>query len=143
MAVWAMAGSPIFFDGDCRKMDPQTLALLTMTEVLEINSAASNRTQLYALLDGGIRTGGAFTAARSVGGSNVRYVLLLHPPGDDYPPPLPRMTIEWRGFGLPAASVCSVRDVFTNASLGHQLQGNVTINVNDSFVLVAVEECTA
>jgi hypothetical protein len=33
LATWAIAGSPLFFDGDCRRMDAATLALLTATEV--------------------------------------------------------------------------------------------------------------
>jgi hypothetical protein len=137
-AAWAMAGSPIFFDGDCRQMDPQTLALLTLDEVLEVNSAARNRTQLYALLDGGIRTGGAFSA-QSTKDPRTRYVLLLHPSGDDYPPPLPQMTVDWsRDFGLAAGSTCAVRDLFGGgASLG-KFCGNWTATVNDSVAMVAV-----
>ena len=141
LAVWAMAGSPIFFDGDCRKMDPQTLALLTMDEVLAVNSAATNRTQLFARLDGGIRTGGAFSA-QSTTDPATRYVLLLHPPGDDYPPPLPEMTVEWGHFGLPAGSTCAVRDLFSGSSLG-EFRGNFTTAINDSFVLVAVSGCSS
>lgn len=141
VAAWAMAGSPMFFDGDCRQMDPQTLALLKLDEVLTVNSAANNRTQLYALVDGGIRTGGAFSA-HSTTDPDTRYVLLLHPPGDDYPPPLPQMTVDWcRDFGLSDGSMCSVRDIFAGVSLG-KFRGNWTTTVDDSFVMVAVHGCT-
>ena len=141
LATWAIAGAPLFFDGDCRKMDAATLALLTMTEVLEVNSAAKNRTQLYALLDGGIRTGGAF-AAQSTRNAGTRYVLLLHPKGDDYPPPLPQMSVDWaRDFSLPRGTVCAVRDLFNGTELG-RFQDKFTANVLDSFLLVSVHTCS-
>ena len=69
-------------------------------------------------------------------------MLLLHPPGDDYPPPLPTMTVDWqRDFGFPAGSTCAVRDIFAGASLG-EFRGNWTATVNDSFALVAVHGCS-
>eukprot|EP01052_Picozoa_sp_SAG31_P027157 SAG31_NODE_2518_length_5574_cov_9.105205_3_plen_178_part_00 len=139
LATWAIAGVPLFFDGDCRKMDAATLSLLTMNEVLEVNSAAKNRTQLYALLDGGVRTGGAF-AAQSSRDPGTWFVLLLHPGGDDYPPPLPRMSIDWtRDFGLPKNTTCTVRDLFNRTESG--LHRNNFTAVVDTFMLLSVHGC--
>lgn len=72
VSMWAIASAPLFFDGDCRKMDNFTLSLITNTEVLEVNSHGTNHTTLYTLKDGGVFTGAAHASQHDEISGKVR-----------------------------------------------------------------------
>ena len=142
--MWAIASSPIFFDGECSKMDDFTLSLLTNDEVLAVQGAATNHTTLYLEKDGGLNTGAAL-ASQSTDTPGVHYVGLFHPKGDDYPQPLPNMTIDFKKhFGLPKGSQCTVRDLWAQKNIG-KFTNSWTATISDQlqFVLVSVSACSS
>ena len=85
---------------------------------MAVQGAATNHTALYLEHDGGINTGAAM-ASQSASAPGTHFVGLFHPRGDDYPAPLPNMTISFaRHFGLPVGTQCTVRDLWQRSDIG-------------------------
>ena len=125
-------------------MDDFTLSLLTNDEVLAVQGAATNHTTLYLDMDGGINTGAAL-ASQSTDTPGVHYVGLFHPKGDNYPQPLPNMTIDFqKHFGLPKGSECTVRDLWAQTNVG-KFKNSYTATITDQlqFKLVSVSACSS
>jgi hypothetical protein len=105
MTLWCMFRSPLIFGGDLPSNDPETLALITNDEVLEIDQHSTNNHQ--SLEEGNIR---AWIA--DAPDSNERYVAVFNLAGNPE-----RIDLRWRKLGVDAASA-EVRDLWLKKALG-------------------------
>ena len=72
ITLWCIARSPLMLGADMRRLDAETLALLSNDEVLAVNKASSNNRQLFRRNDGTVGW------IADVPGSKDRYLALFN-----------------------------------------------------------------
>lgn len=105
MTLWCMARSPLILGGNMTELRPDTLALLTNPEVLEVNQASCNNRQLF-------RYGDTIAWIADVMSGPDKYLAVFNA-SDEGP-----QEIEIPLSSLGAHGPCYLRDLWTRTDLG-------------------------
>ncbi len=105
MSLWVIFRSPLMIGGDLPTMDPETLALFTNEEALEIDQHSTKNRELFA-------RGDQIAWAADAPGGNAKYLAVFNA-GDDGPL---EVAVRWSELGL--SGKCAVRDIWEKKDLG-------------------------
>ncbi len=110
MTLWAMAKSPLMFGGDLRRLDtePEVAALLTNTEVLEIDARSTHNAQIRKTSHQRV-----WQARLQVDGKPTRFYAAVFNTGAADT----QTQLILSDFGT-SATTCNATDVWSGASLG-------------------------
>lgn len=144
MALWGIAPSPLFFGGDLTRMDAFTYSLLTNTDLLWLNNAATVSEEIRRNHNNGVRIwraqrlGIALTTGTHL--HNVtRYVGVFNTGSA-----VARELVSAADFGAPLdlETSCQVLDVWTGNHVGNiQVKGHLEVNASSHDVLLLRAEC--
>ena len=112
VTLWSIARSPLIMGGDLLQSPPETIALLTNRDILEMNSDASGAMQLDHDSQGGVAWKSDATGAGRLG--NGTYLALFNLA------PTPRTLAVGFGqiYGRSAPASCAMKELWSGASLG-------------------------
>jgi hypothetical protein len=130
MALWGIAPSPLFFGGDLTRMDAFTYSLLTNSDLLWLNNAATKSEQIRQNNSSGVRIWraqrqGMATIALPHQHNVTKYVGVFNTGSAPANEPLSAKDF---GAQLDPDTNCGVVDVWTGMHIG-SLQGNGLLKV--------------
>jgi hypothetical protein len=144
MALWGIAPSPLFFGGDLTRMDAFTYSLLTNTDLLWLNNAATKSEEIRQNNSSGVRIWRAQRQGMALIGlprqHNVTMYVAVFNTGSA--PANEALSAADFGAQLDPDTNCGVVDVWTGMHIG-SLQGSglLKVNVSSHDVTVLRAEC--
>jgi len=105
LTLWAVFRSPLMMGGDLPTLDAATLAMLTNSEVLDVDQRSTHNHELFT-------RGNQVAWVADAPGSADKYVAVFN--FDDQAPA--EVSVRWSELGL--GNKCQVRDLWTKANLG-------------------------